>query len=593
MKTINVYYENFVGLAEFVDHHRDFLFSSHDSALLIQVFSGQGDRSFFAQLLAELKELVPHAVVLGTTTSGEIMNGKVSGLKTVLSFSSFARTRLNPVFFHKSDESDFELGQKIARKINDSEAKLLILFSTGGKIHSQSILRGIETGFSNVPIVGGNAGYHGFSGLVFGQNQITDCGVIGVVLSGDDLQVRCYSSLGWQPIGKEMLITQVEGRRVYTIDHLPAYQVYRNYLGLDDLHFANALEYPLVVERQGTLVARTPNFYHDDDSITFEEEFAVGERVRLSFCDVELISESIDLLCRKITRHPVQSIFVYSCECRRAFLQELSKIETEPLQKIATTAGFYTYGEFFYCQGTNHVLNATMTVGVLTEIEETLQSQVEQERATDVADPFSTDKLIQRRAEVFKALTHLINTVTAELVDANDKLKYIGFHDPLCGIYNRAFFEQKMGRLESGDESVGIVVCDIDGLKIMNDQLGHRFGDQMIQMAAKIIGESCPKEAMTARIGGDEFVVLLAPASWEQIKEIRQEIMLKAKKIRRIEPQFCLYLSVGVACRDQGETQSLTETFKVADAAMYHYKQRNKKYIQQKIIKQVSGVKEI
>jgi diguanylate cyclase (GGDEF)-like protein len=572
MKTINTYYHDFYGLAEFVRNNQDILGSDGHSATLIQIFSGQCDQDFLKKLLAELNLLMPQALILGTTTSGEIMNGKVSGLETVLSFSIFDQTRIRTGFFPKGDLNDFELGQKIATVFNSSQAKLLILFSTGRAINSKIVLKGIESLCPGLPIIGGIAGYNVSECFVSCQGQITNYGVVGVVLEGDNLQVNSYSNLGWQPIGKEMTITKVDGLRVCTIDNMPAYQVYRRYLGLDTSNFSNAMEFPLLVKRDGILIARTPNFYHEDDSITFEEEFVAGEKVRLSFGDVELISEAIDSLCREIRQYPAESIFVYSCECRRGFLQELSIIETEPLQKIANTSGFYTYGEFYNNSKSNQVLNATMTVTVLAETDQKMPK----------------DKLVARRTDVLKALTHLINTVTAELVDANEQLQYLGLHDQLSGLYNRTFFERELKRLETADCSVGVVVCDIDGLKIINDTLGHSFGDKMICTAAKVINESCPREAIVARIGGDEFAILIVNPSLSVLKNIGQKMITMAAKNRSLHPELCLYLSVGFALSKSGGGKNLIDVFKTADAKMYNNKQKNKDHILKKILEQVA-----
>lgn len=584
MKTINAYYENFDALSEFIRSNQTILYSRDNSAVLIQIFNGQCDHILVETLLAELNKLMPMAHILGTTTSGEIMNGQVSGLKTVLTFSTFKRTGVRTGFFPKGDLNDFDLGLKIGLTLGSNQGKLLTLFSTGGAVYSNLVLKGVESLYPGLPVAGGNAGYNASGCFVFSKDQITDCGVVGAVLEGENLQVKSYFNFGWQPIGKEMTITKVDGLRVCAIDDMPAYQVYRKYLGLNSHNFVNAIEYPLLIENHGSLIARTPVLLHNDDSITFGEEWVKGEKVRLSFGDVGLISEEIDSLCREIEQCPAESIFVYSCECRRGLLQELSKIETEPLQKIANTSGFFTFGEFYYVNKTHQVLYATMTVIVLTETDRKIPAnatKTKPEICSESRDN-SRDKLIARRTGVLKALTHLINAVTTELVTVNKQLRYIGLHDPLSGLYNRTFFEQEMKRLETSGRSVGIVICDMDGLKVMNDTLGHSFGDKMICLAAKVISESCPNEAIVARIGGDEFGVLIDSPSLSMLKNIRKQITALAAKFRRIQPEFRLYLSVGFALRKSGEAKELADVFKMADAEMYECKKRNKHYIRKK-----------
>jgi diguanylate cyclase (GGDEF)-like protein len=584
LETINTFYEDFKGLSVFVQNNRSILCSHENSAVLVQVYSGQCDQQFLERLLAEILELLPDALILGTTTSGEIMDGQVTGLKTVLSFSIFKQTTINAGFFPKGKQNDFELGLKIASTLDCGKAKLLILFATGGAINSNSVLKGIESVCPGLPVAGGIAGYNALGCFVSCNDQITTCGVVGVILEGENLRVSCYSHLGWQPIGKEMTITKVDGVRVYTIDNIPAFQVYQKYLGLDkNKNFVNVVEYPLVVNRHGSLMARTPDIYYEDDSISFAAELVEGEKVRLSFGDVGMISEAIVSLCQEIRQYPAESIFVYSCECRRGFLQELSKIETEPLQEIANTSGFFTYGEFYHNKNTNQLLNATMTVIVLAETGGKVLKHTatigEKSSSRDYKVP--KDRIVERSTGVLKALTHLINTVTDELVSANEKLQYAGLHDPLSGLYNRTFFEQEMKRLETADCPVGIVICDLDCLKVVNDTLGHSSGDQMIRAAANVIIESCRKEDIIARIGGDEFAILVTNnATLSVLKDISKKIVAIAAEHRCIQPENALYLSVGYALKASGEVERLADAFKIADANMYNHKMINKQYVQ-------------
>ncbi|MBU2703244.1 diguanylate cyclase (GGDEF)-like protein [Sporomusaceae bacterium BoRhaA] len=587
MKTINTFYEDFNGLSEFVRNNQNILRSNENSAVLVQVFNGQCDQEFFKRLLAEIAELVPDALILGTTTSGEIINGQVNGLKTVLSFSIFKRTVVKAGFFPKGNQNDFDLGRKIASTLGGGKAKLLILFATGRTMNSTAVLKGVESVFPGLPVTGGNAGHNALGCFVSCNGQITSYGVVGVVLEGENLKVSCYSHLGWQPIGKEMTVTKVDGLRVYTIDNIPVYQIYRKYLGLDRIgNFSNAVEYPLLVNRNGSLLARTPDIYYEDDSISFVAELVEGEKVRLSFGDIGMISEATVSLCQEIRQHPAESVFVYSCESRRGFLQELSKIETEPLQEIANTSGFFTYGEFYYSNKTNQVLNATMTVVVLAETAgKVLEHTVTRgEENSSVSYKFSKDKIVERSSGVLKALTHLINTVTDELVTANEKLKYAGQHDSLTGLYNRAFFEQEMEFLETQDGPVGIVVCDLDCLKVINDTFGHSFGDQMICKAANVITEACRKEDIVARIGGDEFAIIVTNATLSGLKNIRKRIVSIAAKTRSIQPENLVYLSVGFALKTSGGEKSLDGVFKIADANMYSHKMRNKQYSKKTIL---------
>jgi len=592
VKTINTYYKDYLGLVEFVQQHQQLLVSQENTAILVQVFSGRYEAEFIERLTGEILAVLPLAYIVGTTASGVIMNGEVSGLNTVLSISVFQHAVLRGRSFHKVDQEDFQFGRHIAASLASVAAKALILFGTGNSFNVDQVLKGIEMETPRLLVIGGNAGTNSMMNpaFVFYNQDIVKCGLVGLVLEGDDLEAYLYSNLGWQAIGKEMTITEVKGSRVYTINNIPAYQVYQRYLGIDKIgNFLNVVEFPLILKRRGILTARTPMIYYKDDSIGFAGEFAEGEKVRLSFGDQGLIFEMIEKLCQEINQRAVEGIFVYSCESRRGFLQDFASIETRPLQKLAPTAGFFTAGEYYHSVGMNQLLNATMTVLVLAEQGDSLQKQGKMTcdgvGCTDTVYSLYQDSIAGRSSGVMKALAHLINTVTTELEQANKELYYIGLHDSLTGLYNRTFFEQGMKHLAKVDDSVGIIICDMDCLKLVNDTLGHEFGDRMLRLLASIMLESCREEDIVARIGGDEFAILVKGNAESEAEGICERIAAGAKKVRDLRKDNLLYLSVGFAFKEKKSAQSLSEVFKNADNAMYQYKLKYKDQVRNAIMK--------
>jgi diguanylate cyclase (GGDEF)-like protein/PAS domain S-box-containing protein len=91
-----------------------------------------------------------------------------------------------------------------------------------------------------------------------------------------------------------------------------------------------------------------------------------------------------------------------------------------------------------------------------------------------------------------------------------EKLIYLSYHDSLTDLYNRAYFDEEISRLgESRHYPVGIISCDIDDLKAINDTFGHDAGDQAIKGVAKILSDVFRNEDVIARLGGDEFAGIL------------------------------------------------------------------------------------
>ena len=163
---------------------------------------------------------------------------------------------------------------------------------------------------------------------------------------------------------------------------------------------------------------------------------------------------------------------------------------------------------------------------------------------------------------------------------AEEKLRYISFHDTLTGLYNRAYFEEEMTRLESSRQfPVSLIACDLDGLKQINDNHGHAVGDLAIKSAAKILGSGTfRKEDVVARTGGDEFVILLPKVDIENNQTILHRLDKAITRFNASEIKDGLYRPISISCGyavvQSGE--SLMEGFKKADSDMYANKVRKK-----------------
>ncbi|MCD4672675.1 MAG: diguanylate cyclase [Anaerolineaceae bacterium] len=155
---------------------------------------------------------------------------------------------------------------------------------------------------------------------------------------------------------------------------------------------------------------------------------------------------------------------------------------------------------------------------------------------------------------------------------AETKLKQMSTHDGLTGLYNRAFFDEEMARLEDNRQSpVSIVMTDLDDLKKINDCFGHAVGDKMLQQTAKVLKDAFRTEDIIARIGGDEFAVLLPNITADAAENMVQRIKDNLKIQNTDSSQPALYLSLGVSTAEINT--SLIDALKQADTHMYLDKQ--------------------
>jgi len=154
---------------------------------------------------------------------------------------------------------------------------------------------------------------------------------------------------------------------------------------------------------------------------------------------------------------------------------------------------------------------------------------------------------------------------------SEEKLFYLSMHDALTELYNRSYFEQEMHRIEEGRyQSAGIVVCDIDGLKRINDTSGHQAGDEILRASAKVIKESFRRSDVVARIGGDEFAVIIPNADQDSVSNACSRTRDAVSEYNSHHP-LPLSISMGYAVSDKTPFK-MYELFKEADNKMYQDK---------------------
>ena len=156
-------------------------------------------------------------------------------------------------------------------------------------------------------------------------------------------------------------------------------------------------------------------------------------------------------------------------------------------------------------------------------------------------------------------------------------LRRLSEYDRLSGLKNRNAFLRCA--LQEGHAAVTVLACDIDGLKLVNDTLGHWAGDRLIRRTAAVLREVCPAEAQAFRIGGDEFLLLLpqsVPAEREQ--QLQQSVLEGVQRHNALYGEIPLSLSVGVASQVAGGG-SLEEAVRRADYYMYEQKRDGHKKV--------------
>lgn len=146
-----------------------------------------------------------------------------------------------------------------------------------------------------------------------------------------------------------------------------------------------------------------------------------------------------------------------------------------------------------------------------------------------------------------------------------EKYKQLLIRDSLTNLYSRYYYDQAVKAIEVGKMyPVSVIIADIDGLKRVNDTLGHCHGDGLIIRAAGVLRKVFRDNDIVARIGGDEFAVLL-PFTHKRIVEKR------CLKLCRLMKNYGISMSVGYATSESDKT-SVISLIEAADKMMYDRK---------------------
>lgn len=174
-----------------------------------------------------------------------------------------------------------------------------------------------------------------------------------------------------------------------------------------------------------------------------------------------------------------------------------------------------------------------------------------------------------------------------EKFEKQRQAEYLSYHDVLTGLYNRRFLEDALKRLEiSRNLPLSVMVMDINGLKLTNDAFGHDLGDLLLKKSAEIMQSQIRDEDILARVGGDEFVLLMPKTSYKEAEMVKADILSEAS--RTVLGPINVSIAVGYATKTI-QSQNILEVQKVADNNMYREKLKHGKVMKGKLLETIMG----
>lgn len=163
-----------------------------------------------------------------------------------------------------------------------------------------------------------------------------------------------------------------------------------------------------------------------------------------------------------------------------------------------------------------------------------------------------------------------------------DEILYLSNHDSLTSLYNRRYIEERFKQIEEMESyPLSIILGDINGLKMVNDVLGHYEGDRFLIEASKILMSSCRSTDIVARWGGDEFIILLPYTDATGAERVCEEITKKCADLADLSLK--LSISLGYAVR-KNDHEKITKTINAAEEVMYTQKMLNSRSYRNSIL---------
>ena len=527
MKLFQFDYKNEISLRGKLHRIKQFCKDKHASKVLFHIFTDAPDKELIDSICAILDEEMPAAEYAGCSTNGNISSGDFSpsGVSITCTVFEHPSIQVETLQYKLTEELAIELTDALKREVKARPwVKAIELVATIRGLSMSAFCDNLHDLDPSIVVFGGGA----FSGkldavqaCIFSKKGgVMQKGVAFVLYGGDEFNISTQFVSGWKPLGKEMKVTRATGNIVYELDGKPTYDAYHRYLKIknDENFFFHTIEFPFYYIKNGVNILRDPVCCNEDGSIEMTSDVKEGATGRLAYGDPQTILDSVAETRREVARFSPEAILIFSCAGRRLFWGD-DRIgrETQPFESLAPTYGFFTSSEFLRTNGFVNQHNVTLVIAAMRE-------GAPKENAAAAAEKLDHSE----RISMIHRLATFINMATTELEEANEKLHQVAITDALTGIYNRGEIQRRIEALAEGtDKPFSLIMIDLDDFKKVNDNYGHKIGDEVLTGLADFLQITLHTEAVPSQIGrwgGEEFMIVLPGIHKEEAAKIAEKL---------------------------------------------------------------------
>lgn len=553
---------------------------------MFQIYSEILEPTVIQEVADAIGECFPDIPYIGCSTSGNIIDCELAGDITVVCTDfELPTTRFEIFQYDMAKQSVDEITAQIVEETKKNPwVKAIEMYFTIPEGSTTRFCDGLKDIREDIQIFGGVSCSDDITSddsCVFTKAYgFSETSIVIVFYGGEDFHVDSIKVTGWKPLGREFHVTKSQGSLLQELDGIPAYDVYRKYLNInnDENFFYNTLEFPLFYEHNDTTILRTPVSSNADGSLNMTSDMDIGSVVRISYGDPSTIVDSIRHDSQRLAQFGPDVMHIFSCAARRTFWSNREPTyEIEPLYDISTSCGFFSHGEFLRTKGSLNQHNVTLVIAAMREGEKKASPAVPQAQ-----DNYTMSRvpLVSRLATFISVTSQELENTNKQLALVNDKLNMSAIIDGLTGLYNRKEIQSQIEKAlaDVKREQFSLVMLDIDNFKQVNDTYGHQEGDSVIVALADILRNrrTGPMQS-SGRWGGEEFMVLLRgtdSSSAAYIADLMRECFANTS-FPGIRPQT---VSLGVTqAREDDTVDSLCTR---VDMALYRAKQNGKNRVE-------------
>lgn len=336
--------------------------------------------------LEDIHRYYAQSIIVGCSSSASIFYGRIIEEGLVIGIVRFHKTRLQASSARLPSPYDsWQAGKQLAKQLHQPDLKGVLLLSDGLYTNGVELLRGLTDHLlHSVPIVGGLASDGGRfqETWVLHQGKPTAQIVYAIGFYGHDILIKGYAADGWKLFGLQRKVTRSTQNTLYEIDHRPALQIYKHYVGDQCKHSRDfSIYFPMAVWPQDNThyVVRTIfNVDEETQSMNFASDIPEGSKIQFMYGNTDSLVEGAETAIQTILHQlktpdqPLLSL-AFSCVGRKLMMEDETDQELtvmlDCLPKDSWQLGFYSYGELgpIADQAQYSLHNETMTLMVIYE----------------------------------------------------------------------------------------------------------------------------------------------------------------------------------------------------------------------------------